>query len=196
MKRFLSGFLCATFLFAAMTMVFAADQSIKVKFNNIRIMIDGKFIDTGKAEPFIYNGYTYTPSRLVAEGLGATVKFNDTYNAVEIKTQNSEVMSMKTPDNVQIRSIDGKQYVRIPDFNSSYSNTIFEIKSLRGAAPDFAEKIVLIQYDYIPKNRYSNNDTPYKIILDNIPIAPIPNSGPFYIGLDYYLSSILPLVSK
>jgi len=63
---------------------FADMQSIQAFFNGIQIQINGKFVDTGSDKPFLYNGRTYVPTRYVAEGLGATVKWNETSNTVEI----------------------------------------------------------------------------------------------------------------
>lgn len=73
---------------------FAITQAIEVFFNDIKIKINGNLINTNNDKPFIYNGRTYIPARYIAEGLGATVKWNETENTIEIDKH----MSPPTPN--------------------------------------------------------------------------------------------------
>lgn len=88
------GTIISTTLFSS-----AQINNIEAFFNDIRIKINGKLIDTGNDKPFIFNGKTYVPARYVAEELGATVKWNESSNAIEIESakinSNSESKSVR-----------------------------------------------------------------------------------------------------
>jgi hypothetical protein len=67
----------------------SAEQAIKVVYNNIKLVIDGKQIDpkdaNGKAvEPFIYNGTTYLPVRALATALGSNVAWDSSTATVNV----------------------------------------------------------------------------------------------------------------
>lgn len=73
------------------TNVFAASvtQSIKVAYNNVKIVMAGKSINpsdaNGKAvEPFIFNKTTYLPVRAIANALNKTIIWNGKTNTVYI----------------------------------------------------------------------------------------------------------------
>jgi len=51
-------------------------ESIKVFYNNIKIQVDGKEIETVN-KPFIYNDRVYIPIRDVAEGMGCNVEWDN-----------------------------------------------------------------------------------------------------------------------
>ncbi len=78
---------------------FADMQGIQAFFNDIKIRINGNVVDVGNDKPFIYNGRTYVPARYVAEGLGATVKWNESDNTVEIDSKNNTVVSLDSKEN-------------------------------------------------------------------------------------------------
>ncbi|MCX8074889.1 MAG: NPCBM/NEW2 domain-containing protein [Clostridia bacterium] len=64
-------------------------QSIKVIYNNIKVVVDGKVVQAkdskGNAvEPFIYNGVPYLPISSVASSLGKTAKWDTKANTVTI----------------------------------------------------------------------------------------------------------------
>jgi hypothetical protein len=66
------------------------EQSIKVLFNNIKIVMSGKQVTptdiNGKAvEPFTYNGTTYLPLRAIATTLGSDVTWDNATNTVTLK---------------------------------------------------------------------------------------------------------------
>lgn len=59
----------------------ATNMNIPVSFNNIKIIVDGKAIETDK-EPFIYDGTTYLPVRAVGEAIGKEVSWDGNTNTV------------------------------------------------------------------------------------------------------------------
>jgi hypothetical protein len=58
-------------------------KNIKVMLGGIKILVNGKAISSSP-EPFIYNGTTYVPIRLVATSLGKVVSWDHNQNAVLI----------------------------------------------------------------------------------------------------------------
>lgn len=71
-------------IFALSTVVLASARlvNIKVAYDNIKVVVDGKEVQFGvdstgkKIEPFIYNGTTYLPIRAVGEALGKQVQWD------------------------------------------------------------------------------------------------------------------------
>ncbi len=76
MKRFLAGFIAATFLFTSMS-VFAdtRGQLIEVYYNIKDIIINGES-NVPEEKPFIYNDTTYVPIRYISEALGYNVHYD------------------------------------------------------------------------------------------------------------------------
>ena len=58
-------------------------KSLSALFKNIKLNINGKVLQTSE-EPFIVNGKTYVPLRVVGEALGAWVDWNANTNVVTI----------------------------------------------------------------------------------------------------------------
>lgn len=82
-KAFLSGVIVtlATIIFCNTVFAVATGTNISVFYNNIRIFIDGNEIKTkdvnGRSEePFIFNGTTYVPIRLVSEAFNKIVQWD------------------------------------------------------------------------------------------------------------------------
>ena len=63
-----------------------AQETITVNFNNIRIAIDGRVMQT-ENEPFIYNGRTYLPVRDVADAMGFDVTWENATNTVHLTSR-------------------------------------------------------------------------------------------------------------
>lgn len=78
------------FLLGAVAPVVAADgtKTLKALFRNLQIVVDGKTLISDK-EPFIVDGTTYVPIRLVSEATGATVDWDGTLGRVIITTKAS-----------------------------------------------------------------------------------------------------------
>ncbi len=77
LKDMIFGAVVASMVLGSGTVAFAkvANMNIPVSFSNIKIMIDGKQLNTSK-EPFTYNGTTYLPVRAVAEAVGKDVTWD------------------------------------------------------------------------------------------------------------------------
>lgn len=59
-------------------------RDIKAHYRNIKIKVNGKIIDAGDTEPFIYNDRTYVPIRLVSEALDKIVEWDNNQSIVII----------------------------------------------------------------------------------------------------------------
>jgi len=88
-KGFIAGILCTTIV-SGLVLTTSASQLtrlVEIAYNNIKICIDGIFIEpkdaTGKVvEPFILDGTTYLPVRAVANALGKEVSWDNTTKTV------------------------------------------------------------------------------------------------------------------
>jgi len=72
----------------------ARQETITAHFNNIRIAIDGRVVQT-ENEPFVHNGRTYLPVRDVADAMGFDVTWEDATNTVHLTSRGG---SGATPD--------------------------------------------------------------------------------------------------
>lgn len=78
---FLSGVAVAT---AIPTMAKNVTETISVAYKDIKVFVDGKELNTGGNEPFIYNGTTYLPIRKVSEAVGKEASWNGSNKTVYI----------------------------------------------------------------------------------------------------------------
>lgn len=95
-KQAAVSFILGAMLFSSIP-VLAESRAINGFYNNIRLKVNGTFIETD-VEPFIVDGRTMVPARFVAEPLGASVSFNETDNCVEVvsnSTENSELINTR-----------------------------------------------------------------------------------------------------
>ena len=95
-KQIIIGFLIGAFLFGGVPVLAASGmKTISAYYNDIKISIDGKELKTD-SEPFIVDGRTYVPVRVISEALGVKVNWNDKTNTVELGeiASSSEVVSI------------------------------------------------------------------------------------------------------
>ncbi len=93
--------LASVFLLVCIAMPAAAatgTKTLKATYSNIKIIVNGKVINTAE-EPFVVNGVTYVPLRVVSSALGAQVDWDGQNKYVIINTKIDE------PD--EITPIDG-----------------------------------------------------------------------------------------
>jgi len=90
-----SVLLAATFILSAFAFGAVAVKDIKVSYRNIKIQVNGKVIDVGDDEPFIYNNRTYVPIRSVSEALDKVVEWDNNQNMVIIKDKSSSEISQQ-----------------------------------------------------------------------------------------------------
>ena len=83
-KQLLIGLVIGSTLFSS-SIVFAEDRNISAFYNNIKLIINGKTIETD-TEPFIISGRTMCPARFIAESLGAEVIWDETNNTVIVNS--------------------------------------------------------------------------------------------------------------
>jgi len=140
MKKFITGIIVGSIISSTL-FTFAEMQSIQAFFNDIKIQINGKIVDTGADKPFIYNGRTYVPTRYIAEGLGATVKWNETSNTVEVDSENlQQNQTASSNQNIKTGGVKGS-------VTWQYNNYI-------GTKPDVGAKIYLFRHS--TKDKYNN----------------------------------------
>jgi len=88
------------FTTAALTVVFVVSlalgagaatgtKNLSAIFRNIQIVVNGAFVQA-EEEPFIINGRTYVPLRVISEALGAWVDWNQATSMITIKGGSSE----------------------------------------------------------------------------------------------------------
>lgn len=108
LRDMIFGAVVASMVLGSGTVAFAkvANMNIPVSFSNIKIMIDGKQLNTSK-EPFTYNGTTYLPVRAVAEAVGKDVTWDGATKTVYLGEvpQNTEPTT-----NNQNEKISAKEY--------------------------------------------------------------------------------------
>ena len=90
-KGFLLGFMSASLVFFSTMSVLGkiSSTTIPVKFDNIKITLDGNLIPTFN-EPFIYNSVTYLPVRDVAKATGKTVSWESATKTVQLWSTESQ----------------------------------------------------------------------------------------------------------
>jgi hypothetical protein len=77
------------------------EQSIKVIYNNIKIVIDGKEFKPKDAkgndlEPFVYNGTTYLPVKAIANAFGKDVVWDAKTSTIKIGEQKVDFLDQKS----------------------------------------------------------------------------------------------------
>lgn len=77
------------FLLSGVVFATSGSKTIKVFYQNIKIMINGTYLNSGE-EPFLINGTTYVPLRLIGEALGAKIKWDGTTNTISITMQTAD----------------------------------------------------------------------------------------------------------
>ena len=91
-RVFLTAGLAVLLVFAMSASAFAATGTTKklsAIFKNIQVLVGGQALQM-ETEPFIVNGRTYVPLRVIGEALGATVDWNGDTNAITVGSSASE----------------------------------------------------------------------------------------------------------
>ena len=200
MKRFLYGMLTASLVFTSALTLQAKTESVNipVKYNNIKVTVDGKELTTSN-EPFIYNGVTYLPVRDVAEATGKAVNWDANTKTVALTSQGTTTEPTQTPD-----SSTTNEPVQTPDDtqkeNSSYSTDSesvnirddFYLTVDKPAFSDTNADLIAIKFDYTNKSdsqkvfSFNNKIKVYQdgVELEDVSIASM--SSPNYeLGQNY-----------
>jgi hypothetical protein len=119
------GCIITTFILST-TFVFANSQQIEVLYNNIKIKVNGNYINPD-VEPFIKDGRVFVPAKFIAEPLGALIKWDDKNNTMEIDSMSliPEVVKNPVPINVPNEEVEENT---ISINNSKIQNNEFKVK--------------------------------------------------------------------
>jgi len=167
-------------------------------FDNIKIKVNQKDLDTKEDQAFIYNARTYLPIRYVCEELGAEVEWNESTSTVEITSK-----------------IDGKKYTKatlagMDTVVLEGDDTYISVKSLL----ENKDRIVSEVVESLPKQQPSQtiiqpnkNQKSYETFLYKLPngreVEAIEDNGNIYLSFDdllaeyqwtikgYYIDSII-----
>ncbi len=112
-------------------------REIKAHYRNIQVSVNGKLINTGEAEPFIYNDRTYVPIRFVSEALDKVVDWDNTQNIVIINDKSpSQIAQQQAEKDLQIKNLTAQ--------NSYFQGVIIDlqktIKELEAEKEEVKEK--------------------------------------------------------
>lgn len=122
MKRyltFISGVIVGALMFVA-TISFAATgvKNVEVKYANIKLVVDGGLVKS-EQEPFILDGRTYVPLRVVAEALGNEVGWEDNTVVIGKGKHGLLLTELVPPTTTGLKlssepgiNVDGKSYPR------------------------------------------------------------------------------------
>lgn len=98
--------LAAVMIFASVASGAVAAKDIKAYYRNIKIKVNGKFINVGQVEPFIYNNSTYVPIRLISEALGKVVDWDNNSSTVIINDETpSQIAQQLAAKDTEIQNL-------------------------------------------------------------------------------------------
>lgn len=105
---FLAGFLAGALLFGAGAATDAATgvKKVTVKFNNIKVVVDGKLVKSSD-EPFTLGGKTYVPLRTIGEALGQNVGYENNTVLVGVDKQSLLLMDLTKPTETGVKCSKG-----------------------------------------------------------------------------------------
>ena len=132
LKDVLLGALIAAFAIGGASTAFGkvSKESILVSYNNIKVMIDGKLLQTDK-EPFIYNDTAYLPVRAVAEAAGKEVMWDGASNTVALVSpgslQETGVYSRTNP-----APVGAEQTIKVSGYYEEYTAAVSVLEVIRG----------------------------------------------------------------
>lgn len=133
-------------------------RTIQVGYRDIKINVNGKRIYPD-VEPFIYNGRTFVPIRVVSEALNKTVIWNGNTNTIDINDKQAgekeeEIFQVKNVIDGDTIELENGQKVRYIGINTPekgqnfYEEALFYNKSL------VENKQVRLEYDIQKSDQY------------------------------------------
>lgn len=105
--------------------------NIPVKYNNIKITVDGKEITTSN-EPFIYNGVTYLPVRDVANATGKNVDWDSATKTVKLTSK----------ETTEQKPVENNSTSKFKDFSVNIRDDFYLTKDRNG------KDILAVRYDF------------------------------------------------
>jgi hypothetical protein len=98
--------LAAVMLLSSVAIGAVGIKDIKANYRNIKIRVNGKIINAGETEPFIYNDRTYVPIRLISEALDKVVDWDNNQNMVIINDKSPSQIAQQLADkDAQIKNL-------------------------------------------------------------------------------------------
>ena len=160
------GALIGCMLVGGMPVAMAAVEQINlpVSFNDIKIMIDGKKLDT-ENEPFISAGVTYLPVRAVAEAVGKNVSWDGETNTVYIDEKKVEYENIYSRNNPA--PLGERQTLNIDNEALSYTATV-EITDVERGDSAWKKIKAANMYNPEPKDGMEYILVKAKIIIDKV----------------------------
>lgn len=140
-----------------------ANMDIPVMFHNIKIVVDGKELQTDK-EPFIYEGTTYLPVRAVGEAVGKQVAWDAATKTVVLgETEQKE--TEKEPEQPQETTSDNDS--RLGKLSSKPSTNVNNMKIQCTGVRESAGYTDGIEVDF----KFTNNsDFEQTVVLDSLEV--------------------------
>ncbi|NPV44614.1 MAG: copper amine oxidase N-terminal domain-containing protein [Firmicutes bacterium] len=108
-------------------------KKIDVLYNNIKIIVNGKTA-ASDPEPFIYNGTTFVPVRLIGEALGMDVQWDRARNAVVIQGHKGQ----EAASDYELESLRVKLYYKDLEIQQ-LKEEIEELKSKKDIAKELED---------------------------------------------------------
>lgn len=177
------GALAASLVLCGSGVAFAkvANMSIPVSYNNIKVMVDGKELQTSK-EPFTYDGTTYLPIRAVAEAVGMDVTWDSATKTAILSSKpdvaevvEAEELAKEEPVEEEKKSERIGKILSKNEVNAGSARIIFkgaeEVNDLFGG----------IQLNFKMKNPSSQN---YSITANNVKINGMKVDSGIYTSLN------------
>ncbi|MDD4569971.1 MAG: stalk domain-containing protein [Tepidanaerobacteraceae bacterium] len=132
----LAGFIVAVMLFSSIAIGAVGARDIKAYYRNIKIRVNGKIIDAGQTEPFIYNNSTYVPIRLVSEALDKVVDWDNNQNIVIINDKSpSQIAQQLAVKDTEINNLKA-QNSYLQSLTIDLQKTIKELESEKKVTED------------------------------------------------------------
>ncbi|MEA4815950.1 MAG: stalk domain-containing protein [Lachnospiraceae bacterium] len=141
LKDILCGVLITVLILGTVSTVFGkvSKESIIANYNNIKIIIDGKTLETEK-EPFVYEGTTYLPIRAIGEAFGKTVCWDGEAKTVTIVSE-SEATNLEgglatgnkaSYSRTNPAPVNASQTIEVSGYSGEYTATVTVLEALRG----------------------------------------------------------------
>lgn len=205
---FISGFAAAVVLTTALPTMAA---SIEATFNTLTIKFNGTTVaeknkdltlTNGSTVPFsiVYNGTTYLPLRNTAEILGLEVAYDGVKGEVDLQSKNTEAQSIVktenlTSDGLPIYSSDEEKYILVLDFNSKYTKLlpVYRMVLSSSFSSDQSSHFYLTTKETAVADPSSHSEV-LIADLEYLNLSESTDYNNWYISLEYYESTILPLL--
>lgn len=108
-------------------------KKIDVLYSGIKIIVNGQAVSS-TPEPFIYDGTTYVPVRLIGEALGMDVQWDRARNAVVIQGQKKE----EAPSQYELEALKVQLYYKDLEIQQ-LKDEIEELRSKKDIAKDLRD---------------------------------------------------------